>query len=140
MYSPNPEQLAALASAKAHWGKRWKKELSECWLIVRYPHQLSDISNLLQQVRNQGGPAFLKTFRFPRAQKVWVEAAPLSRGGEIRVLKKAPERSPIEKLDQKINRLLRESKEGKTLAEKIVQERRIKALRQQKRELILAAI
>jgi hypothetical protein len=71
---------------------------------------------------------------------VWVEAAPLVRGGEVRVLEKAPERSPTEKLDQDINRLLRQAKSGKTLAEKIDIERQVKALRQQRRELIVAAV
>lgn len=144
MYDPNPnlnpEQLAALAAAKAHWGRKWKQELSGCWLVSRYPHQLEDCKHFLQQVRNQGGPVFLKDFRFPKAPMVWVEAAPLVRGGEVRVLEKAPERSPIEKLDQDINRLLRQAKSGKTLAEKIDIERQVKALRQQRRELIVAAV
>ncbi len=142
MYDPNPnltpEQLAALESAKAHWGRKWKQSLSSCWLVSRYPRELDECKHLLQQVRNQGGPVFLKDFRFPKAPKVLIEVAPLIHGGDVRVLEKAPERSPIEKLDQDINRLLRQTKTGKTLAEKVALERQIKALRQEKRDLILA--
>jgi hypothetical protein len=67
------------------------------------------------------------------AKSDWIEVDPLCRGGEVRILENPPERSPIEKLDQDINRLLKQSKQGKTLAEKIDIESQIKALKQQKR-------
>jgi hypothetical protein len=74
------------------------------------------------------------------AKRVWREIDPLCRGGDVRILENSPERSPIEKLDQNINRLLNQSKQGKTLAEKVDIERQIRALRQEKRQLILAAL
>jgi hypothetical protein len=74
------------------------------------------------------------------AKRVWREIDPLCRGGEVRILENPPERSPIEKLDQNIKQLLRQSKKEKPLAEKVALERQIKALRQEKRQLILAAL
>lgn len=74
------------------------------------------------------------------AKRVWREIDPLCRGGEVRILETPPERSPLEKLEQDINRLLKQSKQEKNLAEKVALERQIKALRQEKRQLILAAL
>jgi hypothetical protein len=74
------------------------------------------------------------------AKRDWREIDPLCRGGEVRILETPPERSPLEKLNQDINCLMKQSKQGKTLAEKIDIERQIKALRQEKRQLILAAL
>ncbi|HEY9826951.1 MAG TPA: hypothetical protein V6D19_16045, partial [Stenomitos sp.] len=138
MYKPNPEQLAALESAKAFWGKQWKQELSECWLSSRYPYQLDAQKHLLQQVRNQGGPSFLKTFRFPKSERVWIQVHPFALGGAVKVLDKAPEPTNLEKLEQQINRLKSKAKQGKTLAEKLELQQQVKSLQAQKRQLMIA--
>jgi hypothetical protein len=67
MFKPNSDQLDALMAAKTLWGRNWKQELSNCWLVSRYPDSLDECSCFLQQVRNQGGPSFLQCFRFQKA-------------------------------------------------------------------------
>jgi hypothetical protein len=70
--TPNIDQLAAIIRfADAH-GRNWKSKLSDCWLIGYYPAMaIIDCDNgddaLLQQVRNQFGPSWLKSFRLTDA-------------------------------------------------------------------------
>jgi hypothetical protein len=67
MFKPNSDQLNALRAAKTFWGRNWKQELGNRWLVSRYPDSLDECICFLQQVRNQGGPSFLQRFRLPKA-------------------------------------------------------------------------
>jgi hypothetical protein len=68
---PTPEQFAALTAYAAQHGCNWKTELSDAWMTGRYDNATvrREHDGLLQQVRNQCGPGWL------RAATVLVEVA-----------------------------------------------------------------
>ena len=61
MKQPSPEQIEALKTFARNHGRRWKTELSAAWANgadAREPN-----GNLLRQVRNQFGGAWLTRFK-----------------------------------------------------------------------------
>lgn len=61
MTHPTTEQLAALDEFRKTHGQRWKHILSKCWINSAYGPTTN--SGLLQQLRNQFGPAWLVAYR-----------------------------------------------------------------------------
>lgn len=59
----NREINLAMQGAKQHFGRYWKKELSDCWGSGRYPDGLD--FETLQMIRNTFGPAWLTRYRLP---------------------------------------------------------------------------
>ena len=68
---PTLEQLDALMAYATQHGRNWKTTLSDAWMTGRYDSTTvrRDHDGLLQQVRNQCGPSWL------RAATVLVEVA-----------------------------------------------------------------
>jgi len=66
---PTPEQLSALMAYATQHGRNWKTTLSDAWMTGRYDSTTvrRDHDGLLQQVRNQCGPGWLKTVRIAAA-------------------------------------------------------------------------
>lgn len=63
MNRPNPQQAAALVEFIDRAGHDWKQQLSTCWQRAAYPHTYGlqpGTPSLLQQVRNQCGPSWLR--------------------------------------------------------------------------------
>lgn len=54
-----PEQLEALTAYAAEHGRTWKDSLRTDWYYARRP-------GALQQIRNEFGPTWLMTFKFPK--------------------------------------------------------------------------
>ena len=60
----NVEQINALNRFALKHGRTWRASLSRCWVLVKYPRDIGDTdAALLQQLRNNGGPAMLATFQ-----------------------------------------------------------------------------
>ena len=66
--TPNQEQLAAVFAFAQKEGRTWKSALTTCWMKASYPRHQS-ISHLLQQVRNQFGPAWLESITYAELEK-----------------------------------------------------------------------
>lgn len=64
---PNSEQLAAVIAFAEDNGRTWKASLNDAWMTDGYRRYIvrDDASHLLQQVRNQFGPRWLKSFKAP---------------------------------------------------------------------------
>lgn len=60
-FVPNEEQLNALKRWKKENGRTWKNELNHAWMTGNYNR--FEGSNLLQQIRNSGGPSWLHRFK-----------------------------------------------------------------------------
>lgn len=63
------EHYKALSMAADYFGKSWKSKLSVCWMNASYPSELSDVSHLLQQVRNLVGPSGLAKIKLKENQQ-----------------------------------------------------------------------
>jgi hypothetical protein len=59
-------QYYALEMARETFGRQRKAKLRVCWGTGMYPRSLSQYKAELQQVRNNGGSAWLTQFRFGR--------------------------------------------------------------------------
>lgn len=57
------EQVEALKEFAALKGRTWKSKLLDQWLTGRYSGVTSDEAVALQQLRNTGGPQWLKSFK-----------------------------------------------------------------------------
>jgi len=62
---PTPEQLSALTAYATQHGRDWKTTLGDAWMTGRYDSATirRDHDGLLQQLRNQCGPSWLKAVR-----------------------------------------------------------------------------
>lgn len=61
------DQINALNRFALQNKRGWKQLLDSCWMRAAYPASTSDADKaLLQQLRNNGGPTIVSTFR-PRA-------------------------------------------------------------------------
>jgi hypothetical protein len=61
----NPEQQETIALYAQEKGRNWKSQLLDEWLVASYRWNHPDKSYLLQQVRNQFGPTWLKKVKLP---------------------------------------------------------------------------
>lgn len=60
----NIEQINAMNRFALKHGKHWKAELSACWMRAGYPASTpQEDQALLQQLRNDGGPLILESYR-----------------------------------------------------------------------------
>ncbi len=64
----NDTQLDALQQWAHRHGRRWKMHLRDAWTTGDYG--TFELSAELQQIRNEKGPAWLRTFRLPRFVEV----------------------------------------------------------------------
>jgi len=64
-FIPNEEQLAALQAYAARNGAQWKRKLADAWLDGRDDREPN--GHLLRQMRNRGGPSWLKRFDLAKA-------------------------------------------------------------------------
>jgi len=65
---PSPAQLTAVRGFALRHGRTWKATLREAWFSGRYPDEDRDDNGLLQQLRNQFGPAWLNGYRLTEGQ------------------------------------------------------------------------
>jgi hypothetical protein len=63
--APNPAQVTALRTYAASHGRTWKSQLNQAWLTGSY--DAGDPAPLLQQIRNNHGPAWLSRFSLRKA-------------------------------------------------------------------------
>ena len=63
---PTQAQIGALYIAAQRNGRRWKSAVLHAWETGNYSScYADDLSDKLQQVRNEFGPSWLMRFRFP---------------------------------------------------------------------------
>lgn len=89
---PNPEQMRALVRYARENGRDWKRKLNDAWLRAAEP-------GLLHEVRNEFGPRWLASFKFPVETESAMEVA-AENSRRIRALDEEDARKEDEKRER----------------------------------------